>query len=98
MAVRAHDCVHWAEKPPRSAMLAALRRARDLRMDQHIINLYDRFTHGGMSRRAFLDRLVELTGSAAAAPPGFPPLQSHPAKAPHVCPAEPPPAAATRAC
>ena len=29
-------------------------------MDQRIINLYDRFTHGGMSRREFLDRLAEL--------------------------------------
>ena len=36
-------------------------------MDQRIINLYDRFTHGGMSRRAFLDRLGKLAGSAAAA-------------------------------
>ena len=36
-------------------------------MDQKIINLYDRFTHGGMTRREFLDRLTELAGSAAAA-------------------------------
>lgn len=36
-------------------------------MDQRIINLYDRFTHGGMSRRDFLDQLAGLTGSAAAA-------------------------------
>jgi len=36
-------------------------------MNQSIINLYDRFTHGGMSRREFLDRLAELKGSAAAA-------------------------------
>ena len=35
-------------------------------MDQKIINLYDRFTHGGMNRREFLDRLAELAGSAAA--------------------------------
>ena len=35
-------------------------------MDQRIINLYDRFTHGGMSRREFFDRLAELAGSAAA--------------------------------
>ena len=27
-------------------------------MDQQIINLYDRFTHGGMDRREFLDRLA----------------------------------------
>ena len=36
-------------------------------MDQRIINLYDRFTHGGMNRRDCLDRLAELAGSAAAA-------------------------------
>src|SRR5881392_1481385 len=36
-------------------------------VNQDIINLYDRFTHGGMSRRAFLDRLAELAGSTAAA-------------------------------
>ena len=36
-------------------------------MDQRIINLYDRFTHGGMSRRDFLDQLAALTGSVAAA-------------------------------
>ncbi len=36
-------------------------------MDQRIINLYDSFTHGGMNRRDFLDRLATLAGSAAAA-------------------------------
>jgi carboxymethylenebutenolidase len=36
-------------------------------MDQKIIDLYDRFTHGGMSRRAFLDRLARLTGGSGAA-------------------------------
>jgi carboxymethylenebutenolidase len=36
-------------------------------MDQKIINLYDRFTHGGMTRREFLDQLTALSGSAAAA-------------------------------
>jgi carboxymethylenebutenolidase len=36
-------------------------------MDQKIINLYDRFTHGGLSRREFLNRLIEVVGSAAAA-------------------------------
>ena len=39
-------------------------------MDQRVINLYDRFTHGGISRREFLDRLADLTGSAAADPRG----------------------------
>ena len=36
-------------------------------VNQDIINLYDRFTHGAMTRRAFLDRLAELAGSTAAA-------------------------------
>jgi carboxymethylenebutenolidase len=36
-------------------------------MDQRIIDLYDAFTHGGISRRTFLDRLTALAGSAAAA-------------------------------
>jgi carboxymethylenebutenolidase len=35
-------------------------------MDQKIINLFDSFTHGGMSRRVFLDRLRQAAGSAAA--------------------------------
>jgi carboxymethylenebutenolidase len=50
-------------------------------MDQRVINLYDRFTHGGISRREFLDRLADLTGSAAAAAAVLPLLQSNPAKA-----------------
>ncbi len=36
-------------------------------MDQRIIDLYDDFTHGGISRRMFLDRLAEIAGSSAAA-------------------------------
>jgi carboxymethylenebutenolidase len=36
-------------------------------MDREIINLYDHFTHGGMSRRDFLDRLAMLAGGTAAA-------------------------------
>jgi carboxymethylenebutenolidase len=50
-------------------------------MDQTIINLYDRFTHGGMSRRAFLDRLAELAGSSAAAAALLPVLQNDYAQA-----------------
>lgn len=50
-------------------------------MDQRIINLYHRFTHGGMSRRAFLDRLGELAGSAAAAAALLPLLQNDYARA-----------------
>jgi carboxymethylenebutenolidase len=50
-------------------------------MDQRVINLYDRFTHGGMSRREFLDRLTTLTGSAAAAAALLPLLQNDYARA-----------------
>jgi carboxymethylenebutenolidase len=55
-------------------------------MNQNIINLYDRFTHGGMSRREFLDRLAELTGSAAAAAALLPLLQNDYAQAAIVAP------------
>jgi carboxymethylenebutenolidase len=55
-------------------------------VDQNIINLYDRFTHGGMSRREFLDRLAELTGSAAAAVALLPLLQNDYAQAAIVAP------------
>ena len=50
-------------------------------MDQKIINLYDRFTHGGMNRREFLDRLAGLAGSAAAAVALLPLLQNDYAQA-----------------
>lgn len=36
-------------------------------MDQRIIDLYDRFTHGLLPRRAFLARLAQLVGGTAAA-------------------------------
>ena len=51
------------------------------KLDQSIINLYDRFTHGGMTRRAFLDRLTELAGSAAAGAALFALLQNDYAQA-----------------
>src|SRR5262249_53494854 len=50
-------------------------------VNQSIINLYDRFTHGSMSRRAFLDRLAELAGSTAAAAALLPLLQNNYAQA-----------------
>ena len=55
-------------------------------MDQKIINLYDRFTHGGMTRREFLDRLAELAGSTAAAAALLPLLQNDYARAAIVAP------------
>jgi len=50
-------------------------------VDEGIINLYDRFTHGGVSRRDFLDRLAELAGSTAAAAALLPLLQNDYAQA-----------------
>lgn len=45
-------------------------------MDQRIIDLYDRFTHGGLTRRAFMDRLAALAGGTAAASALLPLLSS----------------------
>ena len=36
-------------------------------MDQRIISLYDEYTHKPLSRKEFLERLIRLAGSAAAA-------------------------------
>src|SRR5262249_59499784 len=58
-------------------------------MDQRIINLYDKFIHGGMSRREFMDDLARLVGSAAAATALLPILQNDYAKA-EVVPANDP--------
>jgi len=46
-------------------------------MDQRIIDLYDTYTHGGMNRRTFLDRLAALVGSAAGATALLPILQNN---------------------
>ncbi len=46
-------------------------------MDQKIIDLFDRFTHGGMSRRRFFDRLVALAGGTAAATALLPLLENN---------------------
>ncbi|MGE3987674.1 dienelactone hydrolase family protein [Pseudorhodoplanes sp.] len=50
-------------------------------MDQRIIDLYDRFTHGEMNRRSFLDKLTQLAGSTAAAAAVLPLLQNDYARA-----------------
>jgi carboxymethylenebutenolidase len=50
-------------------------------MDQKIIDLYDNYTHGGMSRRAFFDKLVALAGGTAAATAVLPILENNYAKA-----------------
>jgi carboxymethylenebutenolidase len=50
-------------------------------MDQRIIDLYDSFTHGSISRREFLDRAAGVAGSAAAAAALLPLLQNDYARA-----------------
>ncbi|WP_457092529.1 dienelactone hydrolase family protein [Microvirga sp. P5_D2] len=50
-------------------------------MDKRIIDLYDDFTHGGINRRNFLDKLAALAGSTAAATALLPILQNNYAQA-----------------
>ena len=50
-------------------------------MDQKIINLFDRFTHGGLNRRDFIEKLSILAGSTAAASAMLPLLENNYAKA-----------------
>jgi carboxymethylenebutenolidase len=50
-------------------------------MDQKIITLFDTYTHGGMNRRTFLDRLATLAGSTAAATALLPMLENNYARA-----------------
>lgn len=54
-----------------------------------IIDLYDRFTHGAMDRRAFMERLAGLAGSSAAALAMMPLLQNNYAIADTVKPDDP---------
>src|SRR5262245_4250064 len=58
-------------------------------MDQRFINLYDTFTHGGMNRREFMDRLTKLAGSTAAATALLPLLQNNYAQAAVVAESDP---------
>jgi carboxymethylenebutenolidase len=50
-------------------------------MDQKVIDLYDRFTHGQLTRREFMDKLTSVAGSAAAAAALLPVLQNNYAQA-----------------
>jgi carboxymethylenebutenolidase len=50
-------------------------------MDQRIIDLYDRYTHGSLTRRAFLDRLAAIAGGAAAAAALLPLIENDYARA-----------------
>ncbi len=46
-------------------------------MDQKFIELFDRYTHGGLNRRDFLERLTLLAGSTAAATALLPALENN---------------------
>jgi carboxymethylenebutenolidase len=54
-----------------------------------IIALYDSFTHGGMDRRAFMNRLATLAGSSAAAVAMLPMLSNNYAHAETIKPDDP---------
>ncbi len=46
-------------------------------MDQKFINLFDHFTHGGMNRREFMEKLAVLAGSTTAATALLPILENN---------------------
>jgi carboxymethylenebutenolidase len=50
-------------------------------MDQRVIDLYDRFTHGHISRRDFFDRLTAIAGTTAAATAAYETLRPNYAQA-----------------
>ena len=50
-------------------------------MNQRVIDLFDRYTHGDMDRRKFLEKLTILAGSSAAALALLPALENNYAKA-----------------
>lgn len=58
-------------------------------MDPRIIQLFDSYTHGGISRRAFLDRLATLAGSTAAAMALLPLIENNYTAAAQVAPDDP---------
>lgn len=58
-------------------------------MEQKIIDLYDNYTHGGISRRTFLDRLALLAGGTAAATALLPMLENNYAHADTVAEGDP---------
>ena len=55
-------------------------------MNQDIITLYDEYARGGMDRRAFLDRLTQVVGGAAAALALLPALEAGVGQGPIVAP------------
>ena len=57
--------------------LSRLSREKEPVMDQKYINLFDRFTHGGMNRRDFMEKLTMLAGSTTAATALLPLLENN---------------------
>ena len=57
-------------------------------MDQQIIELYDRYTHGGIGRREFMSRLAKLVGGTQAAAMLLPALRNDYAAKPIVSAAD----------
>ena len=58
-------------------------------MKQEIIDLYDEFTHHGLDRRVFMNRLADLAGGTAAAATALSMLRANPAGAAMVAPDDP---------
>lgn len=58
-------------------------------MDQRLVDLFNNYTHGGMSRRTFLDRFTVLAGGAAAASALLPLLDYNYAQAATVAESDP---------
>ena len=58
-------------------------------MDQRLVDLFNNYTHGGMSRRTFLDRFTVLAGGAAAASTLLPLLDYNYAQAATVAESDP---------
>ncbi|HEV3177846.1 MAG TPA: dienelactone hydrolase family protein [Stellaceae bacterium] len=58
-------------------------------MDQRLVDLFNHYTHGGMSRRAFLDRFAALAGGGAAASALLPLIDYNYAKAETVAESDP---------
>lgn len=58
-------------------------------MDQKFIELFDRYTHGAMTRRQFLERLAVMAGSTAAASALLPVLENNYAAAQTVAETDP---------
>ena len=67
-------------------------------MDQKIITLFDSFTHGGMNRRTFMEKLSTLAGSTAAASALLPILENNYALADAVAEGDPRIASETLTC